>query len=127
MLATGYVLSGLIGIAIIILGLRFFTSPAAAARDYGVPGSAADGSALNSFLAAKGLRDIVSGLVTFALMANGIPHVLGEFLLIASLIAFGDAMIVSRSGGQRSKVFGVHGAAGLFMVITALILILAAR
>ena len=123
MVTTGYVLSGLIGVGIIFLGLRFFYSPAFAARDYGVPGSPTPVAGLNAFLAAKGLRDIASGLFTFLLMANRNPRVLGEFLLIASLIAFGDAFIVLRSGGKRATAFGIHGVAGLFIVATGAILI----
>jgi hypothetical protein len=127
MTTTGYVLSGLIGVGIIFIGLRFLYSPEVAGRDYGVPASPTPGVGLNSFLAAKGMRDIVSGLFTFLLMANGKPALLGEFLLIASLIAFGDAIIVLRAGGKRATVFGVHGGAGLFMVATGAILIAAAK
>lgn len=127
MVATGYVLSGLIGVGIIFLGLRFLYSPAVAARDYGIPASPTPGAGLNSFLAAKGLRDIVSGLFTFLLMADGGPGLLGKFLLIASLIAFGDAIIVLRTGGKRATVFGIHGGAGLFIVATGAVLIAAAK
>jgi len=126
MMTLGYVLSGLIGICIIFLGTRFFYSPAVAAHDYGVPGSAS-ATGLNSFLGAKGLRDIASGLFTFLLMANGKPRVLGAFLLVASIIAFGDALIVLRSGGKRATAFGIHGVAGLFIVATGAILLAAAR
>lgn len=126
MLTLGYVLSGLIAAGIMFLGARFFYSPAVAAHDYGVPGSATD-KGLNSFLGAKGLRDIASGLFTLLLMANGRPSVLGAFLLVASVIAFGDAVIVLRSGGKRATALGIHGVAGLFIVATGAILLVAAR
>ena len=126
MITAGYVLSGLIAGGISFLGLRFLYSPAVAARDYGVPGPSTPPDGLNAFLAAKGLRDIVSGLVTVLLMANGKPRILGEFLLVASLIPFGDAIIVVRSGGKRATAFGIHGVAGLFLVATGAILIAAA-
>jgi hypothetical protein len=77
--------------------------------------------------AVKGTRDIVSGLFVFLLMANGSPRLLGEFLLAASLIAWGDMVTVLRAGGSRSTAFGVHGFAGLVIVAVGASLIAAAK
>ena len=75
------------------------------------------------WLAVKGTRDIVSGLFVFLLMANGSPRLLGEFMLVASLIAFGDVAIVLRSGGSRTAAFGIHGVTALVIIAVGAILI----
>ncbi len=74
----------------------------------------------------KGTRDITSGLFVTLLMANGSPALLGEFLAVASLIPFGDAASVLRSGGKKPVAFGIHGATALVMLAAAAILIAAA-
>jgi hypothetical protein len=75
----------------------------------------------------KGARDIVSGLFVFLLMANGSPRLLGEFLLVASLIALGGAAIVLRSGGSRTAAFGIHGLTALVIIAAGASLIGAAN
>ena len=75
----------------------------------------------------KGTRDIASGLFVILLMANGSPRLLGEFMLVASLIAFGDMATVLRSGGSRALAFGMHGLTGLVIVATGACLIVGAR
>lgn len=93
MLLTGYILSGLIAASIILIGTRFLLAPATAANGYGVE-VLISSSGVTPWLAVKGLRDIVSGLFLALLMAKGSPRLVGEFLIIASLIAWGDAVIV---------------------------------
>lgn len=127
MILTGYVLAGLIAVAIVFIGLRFLWAPATAASGYGILNSPSPSTGFNPWLAVKGLRDIVSGLFVFLLMANGSPLLLGEFLLIASLIPLGDATIVLRSGGSRAAAFGIHGGTALFIIVAGAILIGAAR
>ena len=107
MILAGYVISGLIALAIILIGLRFLLSPAAAALGYGMPAP----SGPTGWLAVKGVRDIVSGLFVILLMVMAPPRLLGEFMLVASLIALGDAVIVLRSGGSRAAAFAALVAA----------------
>ena len=78
-------------------------------------------------LSVKGTRDIASGIFVIILMANRSPYVLGEFMLAASLIAFGDMVTVLRSGGSRTLAFGMHGLTGLVIVATGACLIVGAR
>jgi Domain of unknown function (DUF4267) len=59
-----------------------------------------------------------SGPFVILLMANGSPRLLGDFMLVASLIAFGDMATVLRSGGSRALAFGMHGLTGLVIVAT---------
>ncbi|WP_428394316.1 DUF4267 domain-containing protein [Lichenicoccus sp.] len=107
-------ISGVIGVGIIILGVRFLLAPRAAAAGYGI---AADPSGVPTptgspypWLYAKGVRDIVSGIFIIVLLANRAPHLLGVFMAAASIIPVGDAAIVLRSGGTRATAFGIHGA-----------------
>ena len=102
MILIGYVLSGLIALAIIFLGSRFWLAPATASADFGIANSPPPSTGFTAWLSVKGTRDIASGLFVFLLMANGSPRLLGEFMLVASLIAFGDMVTVLRSGGSRA-------------------------
>ena len=121
MALIGYSLSGLIAVGIVFIGARFLWDPAAASRDFGIPNSPSTG--FTGWLAVKGTRDIVSGLFVFLLMANGSSRLLGEFLLVASLIAMGDAATVLRSGGSRTAAFGIHGFTALVIIAAGAILI----
>jgi hypothetical protein len=116
MVLTGYLLSGLIAVGIVFIGSRFLWDPATASRDFGIPNSPPLSTGFAGWLAVKGARDIVSGLFVFLLMANGSTRLLGEFLLVASLIAMGDAAIVLRSGGSRTAAFGIHGLTALVII-----------
>ena len=127
MLQIGYGLAGLIAVAIVFIGLRFLWDPAAASGGFGIANSPSPSTGFTAWLAVKGTRDIVSGLFVFLLMAEGSPRLLGEFLLVASLIAFGDAATVLRSGGSRTAAFGIHGLTALVIIAAGAILILAAH
>jgi hypothetical protein len=81
--------------------------------------AAAPSTGFTAWLSVKGTRDIAACLFVFLLMANGSPRLLGEFMLVASPIAFGDMVTVLRSGGSRVLAFGMHGLTGLVMVATA--------
>ncbi|MDR3471114.1 MAG: DUF4267 domain-containing protein [Devosia sp.] len=119
-------LSGLIAAAIIFLGARFWWTPTAASAEFGIAGSPPPSTGFAAWLSVKGTRDVASGLFVFLLMANGSPRLLGEFMLVASLIAFGDMATVLRSRGNRALAFGMHGLTGLVIVATGACLILGA-
>ena len=127
MILTGYLLSGLIAVGIVFIGARFLWDPATASRDYGVPNPVPPPAGFAAWQAVKGVRDIVSGLFVLLLMASGPPRLLGEFMLVASLIAIGDAAIVLRSGGSRTAAFGIHGLTALVIIATGASLIVAAQ
>jgi hypothetical protein len=123
MALIGYSLSGLIAVGIIFIGLRFLWDPAAASRDFGIANPPPPSTGFNAWLAVKGTRDIVSGLFVLLLMTNGSPRLLGEFLLVASLIALGDSATVLRSGGSKAAAFGIHGVTAMVIIATGAILI----
>jgi hypothetical protein len=59
--------------------------------------------------------------------ASGSPQLLGEFMLVASLIPLGDAAMVLRSGGSRKAAFGMHGCTALMILATGVIVIGSAK
>lgn len=123
----GYALSGLIAIAIILLGSRFWLAPGGASAEFGIAASPPLSPGFSAWLSVKGTRDMASGFFVILLMVNGMPHILGEFMLAASLIAFGDMVTVLRSGGNRTLAFGMHGLTGLVIVATGICLIIGAN
>jgi len=112
---VGLYLSGVIAIAIIFIGCRFLLAPSTAAAAYGVPAGAEPNS--RAYLFAKGIRDIASGLFAAILIAYGSAHILGWFMLAATLIPIADALIVLRQGGSRTIAYGVHGSTAVAMLI----------
>lgn len=127
MIQIGYALSGLIAAAIMFLGARFWWAPTAASTGFGIANSPPPSTGFTAWLSVKGTRDIASGLFVILLMTNGSPRLLGEFMLVASLIAFGDMATVLRSRGSRALAFGMHGLTGLVIVATGACLIVGAK
>jgi len=127
MISLGYVLSGLIALAILFLGSRFWLAPATASAAFGIAGSPQPSTGFAAWLSVKGTRDIASGLFVILLMVNGSPRLLGEFMLVASLVAFGDMVTVLRSGGSRALAFGMHGLTGLIIIAAGACLIVGAN
>jgi hypothetical protein len=80
-------------------------------------------SSADPYLSVKGVRDVASGLMTFALIAAREPRALAGFLLAATVIPVGDAAIVLRRGGRKSTAYGIHGATAATMVATGAILL----
>ena len=123
------IVSGVIGIAIILLGFRFLWTPQAAAAGFGIPVAPRGAQPLTNtpypWLYVKGVRDVASGIFTFLLLANGAPHPLGAFMAAASLIPIGDAVILLRSGGSRAIAFGIHGATAAVMLAASAVLLMA--
>jgi len=118
----GYGLSGLLGAGIIVIGARFLVVPRVAAAQYGVT-IEQDGPATDPYLAAKGVRDIASGVVVFALLAAGKPHALGRYLGACSITPVGDAINVLRNNGPKATAYGVHGTTAAVMLGTAALLL----
>lgn len=117
----GYGLTGLLGAGIIFVGARFLVAPQVAAAGFGITAEQS-GGATDPYLAVKGVRDIASGLVGFVLLAARKPHILGGYLIAASIIPIGDGIIVLRHNGPKATAYGVHGATAAAMLATAAIL-----
>ncbi len=130
MLATlASIVSGLIGIAIILIGARFLLAPQAAAAGYGIPvelpGAQIPAGSPYPWLYAKGVRDVALGIFIGVLLASRAPHLLGAFMAAASVIPIGDAVIVLRSGGTRAVAFGIHGATAAVALAASAALLMA--
>lgn len=123
MTAVAYILAGLIGAAIIVIGARFLIAPGAAAAGYGVQPDVVDRSVL-AYMRVKGVRDIASGLIVLILMAAGAPHLLGWVLLAATIIPIADLAIVLGAGGPKSIAWGVHGLTAVVMLVAAGLLLM---
>ena len=119
----GYGLSALLGLGIILVGVRFLLAPRTAAAGFGIA-TGQGGELTDPYLSVKGVRDIASGVVTFVLLAAAGPHVLGGFMLAASTIPIGDAIIVLRGDGPKATAYGVHGATAAVMLATAALLLI---
>ena len=106
-----------------LIGARFLLAPAIAAGGFGIAGAPALSPGFSAWLATKGVRDIASGLFIFLMLAEA-PHPLaGAFLLVASLIPIGDAVIVRRSGGSTAAALGIHGATAVVVIAAGLCLL----
>jgi len=114
-------LSGLVGAGIIFIGARFLAAPRVAAASYGIA-TEQNGGPTDPYLAAKGVRDIASGIAVFVLLAAGTPRILGGYMAAASIIPIGDGINVLRSNGPKATAYGVHGATAAVMLATAAIL-----
>jgi Domain of unknown function (DUF4267) len=122
MVIIGYWLSGAIALAIVLIGGRFLLTPYAAAAGYGV--SVGRDARWEAYLSVKAVRDIASGLFTTILILNRSAHLLGWFMLAATIIPLADAVIVLRHGGTRTAAFGIHGVtAGAILIVSGVLLL----
>ena len=118
----GSVLAGLIGGGIFFIGASYFWAPQVASG-FGIPRVPVADPTFQSWIHVKGVRDIASGLFIAVMLANGSAHLLGWFILAATFIPVGDALIVLRSKGPRSAGYGIHGATALVTVVISILLI----
>jgi Domain of unknown function (DUF4267) len=118
------VLAGLIGVGIIVVGARAFWAPQAAVG-FGIPGTPTEDRSFQAWLSVKAVRDIATGLFIFILLAGATPHLLGWFMLAATGIPVGDALIVLRSNGPKAAVYGIHGTTAVVMLAISVLLLVA--
>jgi hypothetical protein len=125
MLTTvAYVLAGLIGVGIIVIGALAFWAPQAAVG-FGIPGTQPEDRTLRAWLLVKAVRDIASGVFIFIVLVAATPQVLGWFMLAATGMPVGDALIVLRSKGPKAVAYGVHGATAAVMLVISVLLLVA--
>ncbi|WP_199442778.1 DUF4267 domain-containing protein [Umezawaea beigongshangensis] len=116
------VLAGLIGLGIIVIGVRALRSPRAAIG-FGIPDTPTEDRTFHAWLSVKAVRDIASGIFVFVLLAGATPHLLGWFMLAAAGIPAGDALIVLRSHGPKSAAYGIHGATAAVALVSSVLLL----
>ncbi len=118
----GYCLSGAIALGIVFIGARFLLAPYAAAAAFGV--AVRPDAIWHAYLSVKAIRDIASGLFTAILIFNRSAHLLGWFMLAATIIPLTDAAIVLRHGGTKAAAFGIHGATAVVTIVASGLLLL---
>ncbi len=118
------VLAGLLGAGITFVGVLALWAPQAAAG-FGIPGTPAGDRTFRAWLSVKAVRDIASGVFIFIVLAAATPQVLGWFMLAATGIPAGDALIVGRSNGPKAAVYGIHGATAVVMLAISVLLLAA--
>jgi uncharacterized protein DUF4267 len=118
------VLAGLIGVGVIFVGARLIWAPTTAAG-FGIPGTPTEDGDFRAWLSVMGVRDIASGLFILIVLVAGTTHLLGWFMLAATAVPVGDALIVMRSGGPKSAVYGIHGGTAVVMLVISVLLLVA--
>ena len=112
-------LAATLAAAIIVIGLMYLLTPWAMMASFGLTRPAEDRTTL-WWVRLKGVRDIVSGLVVFALMIWGSVPLVGVVLLVEALIPLGDMSLILASRGSTRSAFGIHGLTFLFMLAAGL-------
>jgi hypothetical protein len=115
-LANG--LAILLALAIIGIGLGYLIAPHSLAPGFGLPAWPED----TGFLAVKGIRDIMSGLVVLALLAAGQRRALAIALAVVAIVPAGDMVIVLSHSGSPGAAFGIHGATAAVVLATAFLI-----
>ncbi len=113
---TAFWMTVTLGAAIILIGIRFLVAPLAGAEGYGVPVEAGSRTA---YLWAKGIRDIVSGLVGLAFLLAGWRKPLGVYILLVTLVPAADLIAVLRFGDGSALAPAIHGGTVVFMLALA--------
>ena len=125
MLTTlGSALSGVIAVAIALMGARYLLDPRPAAAGFGIPGEFGETPQGSAWLAVKANRDITIAIVIAILLINGAPRLLGWLMLTLTLSPIADGAIVLRSGGPKAAAFGIHWATAAVMLLVAALLII---
>lgn len=124
MLTTiGNAASGVIAVAVALMGARYLLDPRPAAAGFGIPGSFGDRGHDSAWLSVKGVRDIAMATIIAVLLINGAPRLLGWQMLVLALIPVADGAIVLRSSGPRVIAYGVHWATAAVMMSVATLLL----
>jgi hypothetical protein len=108
----------LVALGIIAIGLMYLTVPQTATRSFGLP-LPEEGANIAWWLRLKGVRDLVSGVMVFALMIWGGPRLVGLALLVFALIPLGDMSLILGARGSAARAFGIHGVTAALMILGA--------
>ncbi|HEY9371748.1 DUF4267 domain-containing protein [Streptomyces sp.] len=110
-------LAALGGAFILYIGLSYLIAPESVVSGFGVPTWPVDEG--TAFFAIKGVRDVASGLVIFALLLTGQRKGLGWAMLALAFVPAGDMTIVLSNGGPAAAAFGIHGLTAALVALTA--------
>ncbi|WP_433728115.1 DUF4267 domain-containing protein [Nocardia sp. CA-129566] len=112
----------LLGAAFIMaVGCGYLLAPDSMAPNFGLP-DWPRGEA-TGFLNIKGVRDIVTGLIVFALIAARQRRAAGIALVTIALMPTGDMLTILLRHGSTATAIGVHGLTAAFVCATAALLL----
>lgn len=107
------------------VGISYLLDPAGTAPNFGMPawpeGDAAE------FLATKGARDLVTGILPLVLLFTGQRRALGWALSVIALIPLLDAVLILSAGGSTAMAIGVHLLTAVLTLGTGLLLLTETR
>ncbi|MFB8762517.1 DUF4267 domain-containing protein [Nocardiopsis alba] len=103
--------------AIIVIGTRFLLAPESGAEGFGLPSEA------GPYLAAKGIRDIGTGLVGAVLLATRRFRAAGWALIALAWIPLGDAVAVLAWDGPGILAYAMHGGTAAVMIVVGAVLV----
>lgn len=66
---------------------------------------------------------MASGVFVLILLVGATPQLLGWFMLAATCVPVGDALIVLRGNGPKAAVYGIHGATAVVMLVISVLLL----
>ena len=101
--------------AIISIGVNFLLNPIGASTAFGIP---IHDPAAFPFMWTKGIRDIFSGLVMLPFLFRGDRRSVATIFSIATLIAFGDGLVILKHLGFAPPIY-MHWGTALYMAIVA--------
>lgn len=116
---TALVIAVAVSVGIIALGIRFVVAPRPAMVGFGVAPDR-----LRAMTAAKGVRDVTSGVLLLVVWAAAGTQPLGWFMVAVALTPVSDAVIVLTNGGKPATALGVHGLTAVLLVAGGLVLAL---
>jgi hypothetical protein len=120
-----YGVAALAAAGIIGIGTMYLSRPRAMTSNFGLP-LPEEGANTTWWLRLKGSRDIVSGLIVFALMVWGTPFLLGVVLVIDAITPVSDMATILAAKGSTGTALGVHGLTAVLMIAAAIPLIIGA-
>lgn len=115
-------LAALMALSIMGIGGFYLLSPERMTGSFGLKAPAPDADT-RAWLRLKGVRDIASGLVVFAMMLAIGPRGVGIALLVLAITPLGDMSVILGSGGSRAKALSIHGVTCAAMLVVGFLLI----
>jgi Domain of unknown function (DUF4267) len=123
MVRVGYIIAALLAVGIIMVGYGYIVNPLAQMHGFGLRVPLPDPE-LSNWLRLKGIRDMVSGIIVFAMMWKGSKAMVGLTLLVEALIPIGDMTTILVSHGSTQHAYFVHGLTALVMLLVGIPLLL---
>jgi hypothetical protein len=111
--------SGLIGLGLIFIGLRFLVAPETGERGYGLNFSE---NADYSFHYIKGIRDLFCGTLILTLAVWRRRAELALTLLLGAMIPLGDFLVILNAPNSNTAALWIHGVTAIVLVALALFL-----